>query len=95
MEENEKIGRFMAEKLRRAESPVVILIPRGGLSSIDKPGAIFYMPEANEMLFDTLKEGLKGTGVTIIEDDRHLYDPGFGERAADILDGLIKEYYGE
>ena len=95
VEENEKIGRFMAEKLRRAESPVVILIPRGGLSSIDKPGAIFYMPEANEMLFDTLKEGLKGTGVTIIEDDRHLYDPGFGERAADILDGLIKEYYGE
>lgn len=92
-EENEKIGRFMVEKLKKAQSPVVVLIPKGGLSSIDKPGAIFYMPEANEVLFNTLKEGLKGTGVTVIEDDRHLYDPGFGERAADILDELMKEYY--
>lgn len=93
VEENEKIGRFMVEKLRKAQAPVVVLIPRGGLSSIDKPGQIFYMPEANEMLFTTLKEGLKDTKVTVIEDDRHLYDPGFGERAADILDGLMKEHY--
>lgn len=93
VEENEKIGRFMVEKLKKAQTPVVVLVPRGGLSSIDKPGQIFYMPEANEMLFNTLKEGLKGTKVTVIEDDRHLYDPGFGERAADILDGLMKEYY--
>lgn len=93
VEENEKIAQFMVEKLKKAESPVVILIPRGGLSSIDKPGAIFYMPEASEMLFNTLKEGLKGTNVTVIEDERHLYDAGFGERAADILDGLMKEHY--
>lgn len=93
VEENEKIGRFMVEKLRKAQAPVVVLIPRGGLSSIDKPGQIFYMPEANEMLFTTLKEGLKDTKVTVIEDDRHLYAPGFGERAADILDGLMKEHY--
>lgn len=94
VEENEKIGRFIAEKLKKAESPVTILIPRGGLSSIDRPGEIFYMPEANEMLFCTLKERLKDTRVRVIEDERHLYDPGFGERAADILDGLMKEYYG-
>ena len=95
VEENRRIGRFMVEKLRKATGPTVVLIPRGGLSSIDKPGGIFYMPKANEMLFDTLKEGLRDTKVTVIEDDRHLYDEGFGERAADILDGLMKDCYRE
>lgn len=90
VEENKKIGQFMVEKLKKAEVPVTVLIPKGGLSSIDKPGAIFYMPEANEMLFNTLKEGLKGTKVTVIEDERHLYDPGFGELAADLLDQMMK-----
>ncbi|MCB7318688.1 Tm-1-like ATP-binding domain-containing protein [Lacrimispora sp. 210928-DFI.3.58] len=95
VEENERIGQFIVEKLKKAETPVVILIPKGGLSSIDKPGDIFYLPEANEMLFHTLKEGLKGTKVTVIEDERHLYDPGFGERAAEILDELMKKHYGK
>ena len=46
-----------------------------------------------EMLFDTLKQGLAGTGVEVIEDQRHLYDPGFGESAAELLDGIMKEFY--
>ena len=93
VEENKAIGEFMVEKLKNARTPSVVLIPKGGLSSIDAPGEIFYMPEANEMLFETLKKGLLGTKVTVIEDDRHLYDPGFGERAADILDQLMQDYY--
>lgn len=92
VEENIKIGNFMVEKLKNAAGPVTILIPKGGLSSIDKPGAIFYMPEANEALFETLKAGLKDTSVCIIEDERHLYDEGFGEKAAALLDSMVKEF---
>jgi uncharacterized protein (UPF0261 family) len=80
------IGRFIVDKLKKAVSPVKILIPKGGLSSIDRPGEIFYLPEANEALFETLKAGLRGhPQVEIIEDGRHLYDDGFGEDAAEML----------
>lgn len=90
VEENIKIGEFIVEKLKKARKPITILIPKGGVSSIDKPGEIFYMPEANEALFETLKTGLKGTMVTVVEDERHLYDPGFGELAADMLNQMMK-----
>ncbi len=91
VEENIAIGNFIADKLARATSNVTILIPRGGLSSIDKPGQVFYMPEANEALFKTLKNRLKGTSVEVIEDERHIYDPGFGERVFELLEMMIHE----
>jgi uncharacterized protein (UPF0261 family) len=91
-EENVQIGKFICEKLKQAGPQVKILIPKGGLSSIDKPGEIFYNPEVNEELFRTLREGLKDTPVEIIEDARHMYDSGFGELAADLLMDLINKY---
>ncbi len=93
VEENRRIGAFIVEKLRDAKGPVKILIPTGGLSSIDKPGAIFYLPEANEALFETLREGFRGSKVEVILDKRHLYDPGFGEDAAALLDSLMRTAY--
>lgn len=90
VEENRQIGEFIVRKLKNARGPVKIFIPRGGLSSIDKPGDVFYMPEANEALFETLKAGFKGTAVEVIEDERHLYDPGFGEDAAALIDSMMK-----
>jgi uncharacterized protein (UPF0261 family) len=91
VEECIAIGNFIVDKLKKAASPVTILIPLGGLSSIDRPGEIFYLPEANEALFSTLKNGLRDVpAITIIEDKRHLYDPGFGEEAADMLIGMMK-----
>ena len=92
VEENISIANFLVKKLSKATRPVKLLLPLGGLSSIDRPGAIFYYPEANEALFQTLKDGLKGTQVEIIEDKRHIYDTGFGKDAAYIMDNLVKHY---
>ena len=90
VEECIAIGNFLVNKLRPAASPVKILLPTGGLSSIDRPGEIFYLPEANEALFGTLAAGLKGhPRIEIIEDKRHLYDEGFGEDAADLLAAVM------
>jgi uncharacterized protein (UPF0261 family) len=86
------IANFIAEKLKDAQSPVKIFIPKGGLSSIDRPGEIFYLPEANEALFETLKSGVKNSAnVEVIEDPRHLYDENFGEDAADLLISLMRK----
>jgi len=93
VEENIQIAEYIVSKLKSASSPVIIFIPKGGLSSIDKQGGKFYMPEANEALFTTLKKGLAGTKVQIIEDERHLYDEGFGAAAADLLDQMMKQFY--
>jgi len=93
VEENIKIGNFMADKLKNAKGPVKILVPLGGLSSIDRPGLIFYCPEATDALIATLKEGLKGTAVELLFDKRHIDDPGFGEYAASLLNEMMKEFY--
>jgi uncharacterized protein (UPF0261 family) len=90
VEECKAIGEFIVRKLQKAKVPVKVFLPCGGLSSIDKPGEIFYFPQANEALFETLKNGLRGNvNIEIIEDKRHLYDEGFGEDAADLLIGMM------
>ncbi|MDR2161957.1 MAG: Tm-1-like ATP-binding domain-containing protein [Desulfovibrio sp.] len=90
VEECAAIGAFLVRKLRAAKAPVTLLLPLGGLSSIDRPGEIFYLPEANEALFATLRDGLNDVPlVRIVEDRRHLYDEGFGEDAADLLAAMM------
>ena len=91
VEENRQIALFIIEKLKAAQGPVKILLPTGGLSSIDRPNEVFYLPEANAMLFDTLEQGFSGTRVEAIRDRRHLYDPGFGETAAALLDAMMQQ----
>jgi uncharacterized protein (UPF0261 family) len=80
VEENVAIGAFIARKLNRATGPVVVLLPKGGLSSIDRPGKIFYCPDANAALFETLREKLTPP-VKLIEDEHHIDDPEFAIRA--------------
>ena len=87
-EENVFIGRFIAEKLNKAKGPVCVMLPLGGLSSIDRPGKIFYDPEANAALFDTLRRELS-TDIQIIEDERHLDDPEFGIRVGRMMTKLM------
>lgn len=86
VEECVAIGQFLAGKLGKARRPIVVVLPLGGLSSIDRPGEIFHLPEANQALFMTLKNGLsKLEHITILEDERHIDDEGFGQDAADTL----------
>src|SRR4051794_6330535 len=59
-EENEALGRRMAEVLARARSPLAVMIPRGGVSALDAPGRPFHDPEADRALFDALERGLSG-----------------------------------
>jgi uncharacterized protein (UPF0261 family) len=87
-EENVEIGKFMAEKLNQAKGPVCVILPLGGLSSIDRPGKIFYDPEANAALFSTLKKKLSPK-IELIEDDRHLDDPDFAKRVGERMIGLM------
>ncbi len=88
VEENVAIGDFIAKKLNRSTGPVVVLLPKGGLSSIDHPGMIFYCPEANEALFETLRTRLSSS-IKLIEDEHHIDDPEFAIRAGREMVALL------
>jgi uncharacterized protein (UPF0261 family) len=87
-EENAAIGRFIAGKLNAARGPVTVVLPHGGLSSIDRPGKVFYDPAANQALFDTLKAELR-PALRIVESGYHIDDPQFALLTAACMKELL------
>ena len=88
--ENTAIGEFIARKLNGAKGEVKLFFPLGGLSSLDRPGNIFYYPEANEALLDALKKNLN-RNIELLVDEHHLDDPQFAQRAADIFLSMMNQ----
>ena len=88
--ENTAIGEFLARKLNVSKGEVKLLFPCGGLSSIDRPGNIFYYPEANQALFDAMKKNLNSK-IELLVDEHHLDDPQFAKRAADIFLSMMNQ----
>jgi uncharacterized protein (UPF0261 family) len=87
-QENVAIAEFIAAKLNPSKGPVVVMLPLGGLSSIDRPGKIFYDPEANGALFATLKLKLS-SAIELIEDEHHLDDPEFAIQVGQQMVSLL------
>ena len=88
-EECKAIGDSMVEKIKtctKNDNNVQVVLPLGGVSMIATPGGPFHDAEADEALFSTLKDGLKGSGVTVVEDQRPINDEGF---AVDIAKRLV------
>jgi uncharacterized protein (UPF0261 family) len=89
-EENVALGRRMAAVLGRAEAPLVLMIPRGGVSALDAPGQPFHDPVADAALFDALTSGLAGhRRVKVVNRDEHINDPGFADAASALLLDLL------
>ncbi|MCS4505858.1 Tm-1-like ATP-binding domain-containing protein [Arhodomonas aquaeolei] len=55
-EENRRMGYWIADRLNRMEGPVRFVLPEGGVSAIDRPGQPFHDPEADQALFDAVRE---------------------------------------
>jgi uncharacterized protein (UPF0261 family) len=78
-EENRIFAKFMAGNLRQADPDLVtILLPLQGVSAIDKKGAVFYDPTANQAFCNTLKDKL-GSVLPIVELDAHINDQRFAD----------------
>ena len=43
-EENERMGRWIGERLNQMDGPVRFLLPEGGVSALDAPGQPFRTP---------------------------------------------------
>jgi uncharacterized protein (UPF0261 family) len=89
-EENDKLGKEIAEKASAARGPTTILMPLRGVSAIDKEGGPFWWPEADQALFQSIRNWV-GPSVGLIELDVHINDPEFARTAAaTLLQTIVK-----
>jgi uncharacterized protein (UPF0261 family) len=82
-EENDTLGKQLAERACAASGPTAILLPLRGVSALDAEGKAFWRPEADAALFQSVRNWVYG--VEVIELDLHINDPAFASVAADTL----------
>ena len=85
--ESAAIGEDIARKLAAASGPVAVLLPKRGVSAIDREGQPFDDPGARRALHEAIKTGLPGEVVT--ELDLHINDQEFAEAAARCLIDML------
>jgi uncharacterized protein (UPF0261 family) len=83
-EENDRLGKEIAEKASAARGPTAVLVPLRGVSAIDKEGEPFWWPEADQALFQSLRNWMS-PHVRLLELDLHINDPAFAQNAAHTL----------
>ena len=89
-EECAQIGAELARKLSASTGPTAVFVPLRGLSGLSIEGGVFYDPEADEALFDSLRENLSDR-VELREIDTSINDPEFARAmAAQLMDFLGK-----
>ena len=88
-EENDRLGKEIAEKASAARGPTAILMPLKGVSAIDADGGPFWWPEADAALFQSIRNWV-GPSVKLLEVDRHINDPAVAQIAAETLLAMIR-----
>jgi uncharacterized protein (UPF0261 family)/ABC-type branched-subunit amino acid transport system ATPase component len=77
-EENERMGRWIGERLNQMDGLVRFFLPEGGVSALDARGQPFWDPEAVAALFNTLERTVRQTGNRQLIRVRHnINDPEF------------------
>ncbi|MBR0928666.1 ABC transporter permease [Bradyrhizobium diazoefficiens] len=78
VDENERMGRWIAERLNQMDGPVRFFLPEGGVSALDARGQPFWDPDADAALFRTLERDVRQTGNRqLIRTPKNINDPEF------------------
>ena len=88
IEENRKIGEILAQKANTSKAPVAFLLPLKGVSMLDKEGEKFWWPEADQALFEAIKNSVNPS-IEVIEMDCNINDEAFSNKAVEKLLELI------
>jgi uncharacterized protein (UPF0261 family) len=89
VDENRRMGEIFAEKANEAAGPVAFLIPLRGVSVLDGDGQPFCNRQADQAMFNVLRERLR-EDIPIVEVDANINDRAFAEKAADMILNLIE-----
>jgi uncharacterized protein (UPF0261 family)/ABC-type branched-subunit amino acid transport system ATPase component len=85
-EENERMGRWIGEKLNRMDGPVRFFLPEGGVSALDAPGQPFRDPEADAALFTALERTVRQTSNRqLVRIKRNINEPEFASAIVNAL----------
>ncbi|MEO1541528.1 MAG: ABC transporter permease [Pseudomonadota bacterium] len=77
-EENDRMGRWIGERLNQMTGPVRFFLPEGGVSMLDAPGMAFHDPAADTALFKALEETVRtSTTRQLIRTPHNINDPEF------------------
>lgn len=77
-EENERMGRWIGERLNQMDGPVRFFLPEGGVSALDVRGQPFWDPDADAALFRALERTMRQTGNRqLIRVPKNINDPEF------------------
>ena len=88
-EENDRMGRWIGERLNRMEAPVRFLLPEGGVSALDAPGQPFHDPAADAALFKALEQTVRRTSSRqLVRLPHHVNDPQFAVALVDAFRAL-------
>jgi uncharacterized protein (UPF0261 family) len=88
-DENDRLGKEIAQKASAAKGPTAVLVPRKGVSAIDREGQPFWWPEADAALFQSLRNWM-APQVELIELDMHINDAEFAQALVDVLLRLMR-----
>ncbi|EJN11155.1 hypothetical protein PMI42_05519 [Bradyrhizobium sp. YR681] len=78
VEENERIGRWIGERLNQMDGPVRFFLPEGGVSALDASGQPFWDLEADAALFRALERTVRQTANRqLIRVKQNINDPEF------------------
>ncbi len=80
LEENRQLGREIGHKVSQATGPTTILLPKQGISAIDRAGQPFDDPAARAALYVAIRES--AGAVAVEEIDAHINDSTFATAAA-------------
>jgi uncharacterized protein (UPF0261 family) len=91
-DENDRMGRWIGERLNRMEGPVRFLLPEGGVSLIDAPGKPFHDPAADEALFAAIESTVVQTSRRkLLRVPHALNDPAFADALVTQFDCALAE----
>lgn len=84
VDESKKFASFIADKLNKSSSKVVVCLPEKGISALDAPGMSFYDPDATATLINELQrliQSNKDRQVKVYP--HHINDPEFANALVD------------
>ena len=89
-EENERMGRWIGERLNRMDGPVRFFLAEGGVSALDAPGQPFFDPEADQALFRALERTVRQTSNRqLIRIKRNINEAEFASAVVGALKTLL------
>jgi len=89
-EENDRMGRWIGERLNQMDGVVRFFLPEGGVSALDAQGQPFWDPDADAALFKALERTIRQTANRqLIRVRRNVNDPEFASTVVNAFRPLL------